>query len=308
MITLVCTSYSLKIVALKNKTRMLGLDHLLSSSASSDDDTNNSDQDFETDVFINHLRKCFVSVDDTGHCESVLLPELRVFSHNHKDSFDSLLSKRIDASSYEHVAVNKLKNQHRSLEAFSTRISELKLDEKNKPLPGYKPENGTGKPFKFEAKDRPDNFNNSVVSALTEQLRSKTNDADANSFLGYMRFEAHLQDPAQMQRIRIFLPMSGNDSISVGVFKSARVSELIGLICCKYTLAGKQPPLKYDAVENYLLKIADDTGEIEEEFSSLEASNFVGKFGFTDLALIEKEEKIGKSLKKLPVPPIKVVM
>lgn len=78
------------------------------------------------------------------------------------------------------------------------------------------------------------------------------------------------------------------NSIKVSVYKTAKISDLIGLICCKYTLDRQVPALKYTDVDSYLLKIADDEGEIEEEFSSLDENNFVGKFGFTDLALVER--------------------
>ena len=77
-------------------------------------------------------------------------------------------------------------------------------------------------------------------------------------------------------------------SIQICVFKTAKISDLIGLICCKYTLDRQVPALNYTDVDSYLLKIADDDGDIEEEFSSLDENNFVGKFGFTDLALVEK--------------------
>ncbi len=292
---------------------MLGVDHLLGSSDSSDEanSTDDDSNDLESNVFINHLRKCFISIDETSYCESVLLPDLRIFTNNHKNKnydFNSILSKRIDANSYEHVDVNKIKNQHFSLDALNARLSGLKFDEKNKSLPGYKSENDKNEAYKFVPNDRPNKFDKNVVSLLSDQLNNKTNEANANSFFDYMRFEAHIQDPTQMQRIRIFLPMSGNTSMNVNIFKSAKVSDLIGLICCKYTLKNTQPPLKYDTVENYLLKIADETGDIEEEFPALEASNFVGKFGFTDLALIQKEQIQIKTDLKLPPPPIKVVM
>lgn len=78
------------------------------------------------------------------------------------------------------------------------------------------------------------------------------------------------------------------NSIQISVFKTAKISDLIGLICCKYTLGNQVPALKYNDVDSYLLKIADDEGDIEEEFSSLDENNFVGKFGFTDLALVER--------------------
>ena len=54
-----------------------------------------------------------------------------------------------------------------------------------------------------------------------------------------------------MQTLRIFLPMCDiNDqdekqSIRVSVYKSARISDLIGLICCKYINEKRLPKLKY---------------------------------------------------------------
>jgi hypothetical protein len=60
---------------------MLGLDHVFDSSSSSDEDKDDeNDELFETNTFIKHLRKCFITIDDTSYCESVLLPDLRVFN------------------------------------------------------------------------------------------------------------------------------------------------------------------------------------------------------------------------------------
>ncbi len=55
-------------------------------------------------------------------------------------------------------------------------------------------------------------------------------------------------------------------------------------------------------MNDYFLKIADDSGEIELELSPLESSNPVGRFGFNCLALIEKQESLtgSRSANKLP--------
>ena len=56
-----------------------------------------------------------------------------------------------------------------------------------------------------------------------------------------------MQNQEQMQSLRIFLPMSeckNKDSIKINIFKTARISDLIGLICYKYTVEKKSPPLK----------------------------------------------------------------
>jgi hypothetical protein len=71
------------------------------------------------------------------------------------------------------------------------------------------------------------------------------------------------------------------------VYKSARISDLIGLVCYKYKNEKREPALRYNHVNGYQLKIADDTGEVETELSELESYNSVGKFGFSHLALIE---------------------
>lgn len=41
-------------------------------------------------------------------------------------------------------------------------------------------------------------------------------------------------------------------------------------------------------MSSYYLKIADDTGDIELELAPLESNQRVGRFGFNDLALVEK--------------------
>lgn len=59
---------------------MLGLDHLLDSSSSEEDNEDQMDELFATNTFIKHLRRCFITIDDSGYCESVLLPDLRVLN------------------------------------------------------------------------------------------------------------------------------------------------------------------------------------------------------------------------------------
>ena len=53
-------------------------------------------------------------------------------------------------------------------------------------------------------------------------------------------------------------------------------------------------------MNDYTLKIAEDSGEIELELSSLESSNLVSRFGFSCLALIEKSESGGPTSPTTP--------
>lgn len=70
---------------------------------------------------------------------------------------------------------------------------------------------------------------------------------------------------------------------------SARVYDLIGLICWQYTNEGKEPKLRPN-VENYCLRIAEENGDVDPDFPSLNPKEPVAKFGFPYLALVEKQQ------------------
>ena len=60
---------------------MIGLNDLLDSSSEENvTDEENNDLD-EANVFLKHLRKCFIATDQTSYCEYSLNPDLRVFDH-----------------------------------------------------------------------------------------------------------------------------------------------------------------------------------------------------------------------------------
>ena len=104
---------------------MLGFNHVLESSASSSSSRSslNSDQnenentsnecDDETNVFLKHLRKCFITTDENSYCEQSILPDLKVNlkSRKKKEHVDesvylkAILSRRINAASYEYVKI-----------------------------------------------------------------------------------------------------------------------------------------------------------------------------------------------------------
>lgn len=60
---------------------------------------------------------------------------------------------------------------------------------------------------------------------------------------------------------------------------------------------------RYTNVESYNLKIADEDGYIEQELAPLESNQKVLRFGFSDLALVEKPnvEKSKESTAKVRV-------
>lgn len=77
--------------------------------------------------------------------------------------------------------------------------------------------------------------------------------------------------------------------LEVVIVSTATVQDLIGLICWQYTNEGREPKLHYD-LNRYCLRIAEDNGEVDPDFSSLNPKEPLSKFNFPLLALTEKTE------------------
>lgn len=81
-----------------------------------------------------------------------------------------------------------------------------------------------------------------------------------------------------------------NDPLEVVIVSTARVQDLIGLICWQYTNEGREPKLQPD-INRYCLRIAEDNGEVDPDFTSLNPKEPLSKFNFPSLALTEKSEE-----------------
>lgn len=128
------------------------------------------------------------------------------------------------------------------------------------------------------------------TSALSEQLE-KFAHLPANPFSEFAKFDGRDYTGAPTKKISIFLTMLHADDraypLNVTIIASARVQELIGLICWHYTNQNREPKLK-ENVEYYSLHIAEDDGEVDLDFPHLDPKELISKFGFTVLALVEK--------------------
>lgn len=102
-----------------------------------------------------------------------------------------------------------------------------------------------------------------------------------------------MSEQGQRKKISIYLMMQDGEDrnypMEVVTFTHAKVQDLVGLICWQYTREGRKPKLKSNA-NSYCLRIAEETGEVDEDFPSLESKEPVAKFDFPVLALVEKEE------------------
>jgi len=110
-----------------------------------------------------------------------------------------------------------------------------------------------------------------------------------NPFSDYARFDGKATPNVPTRKLGIFLSMvdDAERAYPMGVIplSSAKVSEVIGLICWQYTMQDRQPPLS-DNLHLYSLYIAEDDGEVDYEFPPIDKREPISKFGFGRLALV----------------------
>ncbi|KAH0517058.1 Target of rapamycin complex 2 subunit MAPKAP1 [Microtus ochrogaster] len=103
------------------------------------------------------------------------------------------------------------------------------------------------------------------------------------------------------KKIDVYLPLHSSQDrllpMTVVTMASARVQDLIGLICWQYTSEGREPKLN-DNVSAYCLHIAEDDGEVDTDFPPLDSNEPIHKFGFSTLALVEKFSSPGLTSKE----------
>jgi hypothetical protein len=136
----------------------------------------------------------------------------------------------------------------------------------------------------------------SLLSAQLEQCPS----LPVNPFNEYSRFDGRVGEVGATKRIVIFISLGNGRGkrqtpIEAVTLCSARVQDLIGLICWQYTNEDRQPRLR-PHVTHYGLRIAEENGDVDPDFPSLNPREPVGKFGFPVLALVEKQFEEGSGL------------
>lgn len=130
-------------------------------------------------------------------------------------------------------------------------------------------------------------------SLLSKQMQRYPT-APVNPFNEYSKFDARISETnGNSKRLTIYLTMLNEEErkkpLYVEVVNTAKIQELIGLICWQFTniQEGKEP-LKSN-VSHYCLRIAEENGEVDPDFPCLNANELVSKFGFPILALEERK-------------------
>ncbi|XP_054712411.1 target of rapamycin complex 2 subunit MAPKAP1-like [Uloborus diversus] len=265
---------------------------------------------------LSHIHHSFITCDDTGMCEMAMLNEVVTDKGLQKsDSEDenpevkvldyysgALESELLEAGqSYDIVSGMGFIGGHRYRSNTAQRLERLKKERQVqakithvqwKEYPSELNENELSALFPKKDVSKKEHKPPSK-SALSEALASCPATPN-NPFNEYAHFDGRLNRSTPSKKIIIYLTMLPEAEASYGMevvcVSSARVQELIGLVCWMYTNEEYKPELK-PSVSNYCLKIAEETGEVDEDFPSLDDNEYVGKFGFPFLALVERQTK-----------------
>ncbi|KAG4073572.1 hypothetical protein HA402_000796 [Bradysia odoriphaga] len=259
---------------------------------------------------LSHIRNSFISTDDTGMCETVMLSEdiprlLAMKSKMHspipkpndefccypgldqseedeeEDLWPSMEIHMDSGISYFHRSntVQKLEKLNLARKKQS-KIKTVRCD--------IVPPAGVNNKEMFVKKD----VKGKVYvpnTKLGEQL-AKCQVQAINKFLIYAQFDGSYQTSIATKKMKIFLTMLPEDSrnypLEVCVIATAKIHEFIGLIC--YMCSISYPDVVLLTVKNYGLYIAEADGEIDTDFPPLDAREPCSKFCFSHLALIER--------------------
>ncbi|KAG6465087.1 hypothetical protein O3G_MSEX014924 [Manduca sexta] len=129
-------------------------------------------------------------------------------------------------------------------------------------------------------------------SLLAEQLENCPN-LPHRQYLEYAKFDGTAQMGLPTKSFKIFMTMlpekHQNYPLVVCVIANAKIKDLIGFTCYKYSI--EHPEISLGSVHDYGLCIAEDDGEVDWAFPCLDSNEPCSKFGFTCLGLIELKYK-----------------
>lgn len=279
---------------------------------------------------LSHINHSFITGDDTGICEVVMLDE-DVFENQHQICLKLLGEECLDSEAYDLNYESELFESeqgqsydiasdldyicHRRRSNTAQRLDRLKKDKINQsrtrtivwrcnsPTTSHHSEeklsNGSStNEINCTSTSQPKERSKSPPkkSALT-RLLERFPSPPKNPFSEYAQFDGGMSEALPVKKIMIFVAINqasqqNNGPLEVVIVSTAKVQDLIGLICWQYTNEGRQPKLDHN-INRYCLRIAEDNGEVDPDFTSLNPKEPLSKFNFPSLALTEKtEEKI----------------
>ncbi|XP_037347857.1 target of rapamycin complex 2 subunit MAPKAP1 isoform X3 [Talpa occidentalis] len=269
-------------------------------------------------IILAHIRQSHVTSDDTGMCEMVLIDHDVDLEKIHPPSMpgDSgseiqgsngetqgyVYAQSVDITSSWDFGIRRRSNTAQRLERLrKERQNQIKCKNVQ-----WKERNSKQSAQELKSlfekkslKEKPPNSGKqSMLSVRLEQCPLQLN----NPFNEYSKYDGkgHVGTTAT-KKIDVYLPLHSSQDrllpMTVVTMASARVQDLIGLICWQYTSEGREPKLN-DNVSAYCLHIAEDDGEVDTDFPPLDSNEPIHKFGFSTLALVEKYSSPGLTSKE----------
>ncbi|XP_075416896.1 target of rapamycin complex 2 subunit MAPKAP1 isoform X3 [Tenrec ecaudatus] len=269
-------------------------------------------------IILAHIRQSHVTSDDTGMCEMVLIDHDVDLEKIHLPSMpgDSgseiqgsngetqgyIYAQSVDITSSWDFGIRRRSNTAQRLERLrkerqnQIKCKNIQWKERNSKQSAQELKSLFEK--KSLKEKPPSSGKQSILSVRLEQCPLQLN----NPFNEYSKFDGkgHVGTTAT-KKIDVYLPLHLSQDrllpMTVVTMASARVQDLIGLICWQYTSEGREPKLN-DNVSAYCLHIAEDDGEVDTDFPPLDSNEPIHKFGFSTLALVEKYSSPGLTSKE----------
>ncbi|KAM5329155.1 target of rapamycin complex 2 subunit MAPKAP1 isoform 2-T6 [Glossophaga mutica] len=269
-------------------------------------------------IILAHIRQSHVTSDDTGMCEMVLIDHDVDLEKIHPPSMpgDSgseiqgsngetqgyVYAQSVDITSSWDFGIRRRSNTAQRLERLrkerqnQIKCKNIQWKERNSKQSAQELKSLFEK--KSLREKPPSSGKQSILSVRLEQCPLQLN----NPFNEYSKFDGkgHVGTTAT-KKIDVYLPLHSSQDrllpMTVVTMASARVQDLIGLICWQYTSEGREPKLN-DNVNAYCLHIAEDDGEVDTDFPPLDSNEPIHKFGFSTLALVEKYSSPGLTSKE----------
>ncbi|XP_076232253.1 SAPK-interacting protein 1 [Calliopsis andreniformis] len=250
---------------------------------------------------LSHIRDSFLSTDNTGQCEMVMLGEdipKQLKSNGTLQCYPGMEDsddEDLDALAESYDVQMDIEYSHRERSNTAQRLEKMDLERKKAAKVNVKWENNSSMSLTqqseiFQRKDfRNKTSKTKRYSLLSEQLEKCPN-LPLNPFMEYAKFDGSAQVDIPVRKYRIFMCMLPKEQrmypIHVVVIATAKVLEFIGLICYKYANEHPDHPLKED-ITNYGLYFTEDDGEVDWYLPCLDPKETISKYEFTTLGLTE---------------------
>lgn len=251
---------------------------------------------------LSHIRNAFISTDESGMCESIMMNEdlpkhflqkceqldLTCYPGLDEQSDDEDLD--LTAQSFDILFPEQSSYRFRSNTA--QRLEKMDIARKKasrmKSIKVTEPNNDTDYSDFFIAKTELSPAPDESKSLLSDQL-IKIPIQPKNKFAQYAKFDGTSHTGEVTRTFRVFINMLPENKrsypLQLCVVADTKILDIIGFICYKSLI--HNPSLVLGDVRNYGLYIAEDNGEMEA-LPPLDVRESFGKFKFSYFTLVER--------------------